>query len=502
ASGKSARDRQKSYADLKRQPMEFQVGDKVMLKVSLWKGVVRFGKWGELNPRYVGPFKVLERIGDVAYKLDLSEELSRVHNTFHVSNLKKSVPLDGLHVDDKLHFVEELVEIIDREVKWLKQSRIPLVKSGKSNDPPINPNDQPNNSETPVNFDSDDEDKESTPQPKPKDPKPVKETPIPKQYKPKIPYPQRLRKEKMEAQYDFFILKWKKTVKFLLSKGDLSSILSMHIDVIDEILEEDFDALLDEGSKILYQSKVLKRLGSIFTLVYAAVQKPKKAFDFQDSPNDEEDTRSSQEYMNDLEEEYQGRDPLVKFKRFFKKAKYNKVKAKLALLSSSASAPSSSSRKKGLIAESYDWDEKEVSSDDNEVTKVKALMALANEERFSVSKESARNGEWIKISMKKIHTLLEMDDNGDRKYFLDYLCIDLNYVKEQINNLMSKHRNLIQELNTCKEQLLVLKQAKLDLLTMLHVNMKILKENQNLRNELKELTSITEAWLNSSNKVN
>nr|GFA45467.1 putative reverse transcriptase domain-containing protein [Tanacetum cinerariifolium] len=123
----AARDRQKSYADLKRKPMEFQVEDKVMLKVSPWKGVVRFGKRGKLNPRYVGPFKVLERVGDVAYKLDLPEELSMVHNTFHVSNLKKchadeplAVLLDGLHVDDKLHFVEEPVEIIDHEVKRLK----------------------------------------------------------------------------------------------------------------------------------------------------------------------------------------------------------------------------------------------------------------------------------------------------------------------------------------------------------------------------------------------
>nr|GEY75213.1 putative reverse transcriptase domain-containing protein [Tanacetum cinerariifolium] len=132
----AARDRQKSYADLKRKPMEFQVGDKVMLKVSPWKKrVVRFGKRGKLNPRYVGPFKVLERIVDVAYKLDLPEELSRVHNTFHVSNLKKrhadeplAIPLDGLHFDDKLHFVEELVEIVDCKVKRLTQSRILLVK--------------------------------------------------------------------------------------------------------------------------------------------------------------------------------------------------------------------------------------------------------------------------------------------------------------------------------------------------------------------------------------
>ncbi|GJV73711.1 putative reverse transcriptase domain-containing protein [Tanacetum coccineum] len=94
------------------------------LYVSPWKGVVRFGKWGKLNPRYVGPFKVLEKVRFVAYKLELPQELSRVHNTFHVSNLKKSysdkslaVPLEGLHVDDKLHFVEEPVEIMDREVK-------------------------------------------------------------------------------------------------------------------------------------------------------------------------------------------------------------------------------------------------------------------------------------------------------------------------------------------------------------------------------------------------
>nr|GEY17692.1 hypothetical protein [Tanacetum cinerariifolium] len=123
----AARDRHKSYADLKHKPMEFQVGDKVMFKVLPWKGVVRFGKRGKLNPGYVGPFKVLEKIGKVAYKLELPEELSRVHNTFHASNLKKchadeplAVPFDGLHFDDKLHFVEEPVEIVDREVKWLK----------------------------------------------------------------------------------------------------------------------------------------------------------------------------------------------------------------------------------------------------------------------------------------------------------------------------------------------------------------------------------------------
>ncbi|GKD94603.1 putative reverse transcriptase domain-containing protein [Tanacetum coccineum] len=116
----AARDRQKSYADLKRKPMEFHVEDRVMLKVSPWKGVVRFGKWGKLNPRYVGPFKVLKKVRSVIYKLELPQELSRVHSTFHVSNLKKccsdeplAVPLDGIHIDDKLHFVEEPIEIMD-----------------------------------------------------------------------------------------------------------------------------------------------------------------------------------------------------------------------------------------------------------------------------------------------------------------------------------------------------------------------------------------------------
>ncbi|GKD81222.1 hypothetical protein Tco_1348061 [Tanacetum coccineum] len=111
--------------------MEFQVRDKVMLKVSPWKGVVRFGKRGKLNPRYVGPFKVLKKVRAVAYKL----ELSRVHNMFHVSNLNKCysddllvVPLEGLQVDDKLHFVEEPVETMDREVKQLRRSRVPIVK--------------------------------------------------------------------------------------------------------------------------------------------------------------------------------------------------------------------------------------------------------------------------------------------------------------------------------------------------------------------------------------
>ncbi|GKE44756.1 hypothetical protein Tco_1472040 [Tanacetum coccineum] len=131
----AARDRQKSYADVRRKPLEFQVGDKVMLKVSPWKGVIRFGKWGKLNPRYIRPFKIIAKLGTVAYHLELPGKLSRVHSTFHVSKLKKcmadeplAIPLDEIQVDDKLNFIEEPIEIMDREVKRLKQSRIPIVK--------------------------------------------------------------------------------------------------------------------------------------------------------------------------------------------------------------------------------------------------------------------------------------------------------------------------------------------------------------------------------------
>ncbi|GKE09965.1 hypothetical protein Tco_1413516 [Tanacetum coccineum] len=121
---KAARDRQKSYADNRRKPLEFEVGDQVLLKVSPWKGVRRFGKKGKLVPRYVGPFEILKRIGPVAYRLRLPKELSEVHDTFHVSNFKKCladanlhVPLDEIKIDKTLHFVDEPVEIIDREVK-------------------------------------------------------------------------------------------------------------------------------------------------------------------------------------------------------------------------------------------------------------------------------------------------------------------------------------------------------------------------------------------------
>ncbi|GKF24502.1 hypothetical protein Tco_0076824 [Tanacetum coccineum] len=132
---KAARDRQMSYGDYRRKPLEFEVGDRVLLRVSPWKGVVHFGKKGKLAPRYVGPFEILERVGLVAYRLRLPEELNSVHDTFHVSNLKQCladanlyVPLDEIKVDKTLRFIKELVKIMDREIKKLKRKKIALVK--------------------------------------------------------------------------------------------------------------------------------------------------------------------------------------------------------------------------------------------------------------------------------------------------------------------------------------------------------------------------------------
>ncbi|KAD4180535.1 hypothetical protein E3N88_29126 [Mikania micrantha] len=132
---KAAQDRQKSYADKRRRPIEFQVGDLVLLKVSPWKGVIRFRKRGKLSPRFIGPFKIIARVGNVAYRLELPEELKLIHNTFHVSYLRKCltdestyVPLEDIEVDEKLNYVEKPVEILDHQVKLLRNKTIDQVK--------------------------------------------------------------------------------------------------------------------------------------------------------------------------------------------------------------------------------------------------------------------------------------------------------------------------------------------------------------------------------------
>ena len=131
----TAQSRQKSYADRRRSDLEFQVGDMVLLKVSPWKGVIRFRKRGKLGPRFIGPFRVLARVGRVAYRLDLPEELSLIHNTFHVSQLRKClvdetavVPLEDIQVDSGLNYIEKPIAILERKTKTLRNKVIQLVK--------------------------------------------------------------------------------------------------------------------------------------------------------------------------------------------------------------------------------------------------------------------------------------------------------------------------------------------------------------------------------------
>ncbi|OMP06578.1 reverse transcriptase [Corchorus capsularis] len=132
---KVAQDRQKSYADIRRKELEFEIGDKVFLKVAPWKGVIRFRKAGKLNPRYIGPFIITQQIGPVAYRLDLSSELERIHDVFHISMLKKYVPDDShileappIELKENMSFEVQPIEILDRQIRFLRNKQIPLVK--------------------------------------------------------------------------------------------------------------------------------------------------------------------------------------------------------------------------------------------------------------------------------------------------------------------------------------------------------------------------------------
>ncbi|XP_021974346.1 uncharacterized protein LOC110869397 [Helianthus annuus] len=132
---KATRDRQKSYVDKRRKPFKFQIGDKVLLKVSHWKGVTRFGKKGKLSPRYIGPFEITECVSSVACRLKLPYKLSGIHDVFHISNLKKCLADASLamrhhdvQIDENLSFIEKPISIEDRQVKKLRKKRIPIVK--------------------------------------------------------------------------------------------------------------------------------------------------------------------------------------------------------------------------------------------------------------------------------------------------------------------------------------------------------------------------------------
>ena len=131
----TARDKQKNYANKCRRDLQFKVGNRVFLKVSPWKGVLRFGRRGKLRPRYIGLYEIIGRVGPVAYRLDLPPELSKVHNVFHVSMLCKYIP-DPSHIlidhpvelKDNLTYKEQPMQIVDRREQILRNKVIPLVK--------------------------------------------------------------------------------------------------------------------------------------------------------------------------------------------------------------------------------------------------------------------------------------------------------------------------------------------------------------------------------------
>ena len=132
---KEASDRQKSYANLKHKEIEFAVGDMVFLKVSPWKKILRFGKKGKLSPQFIGPYRIVIRVGPVAYQLELPLDLDRIHDVFHVSMLRRYhsdpthiVPVTEIEVRSNLTFEEEPMQILDRDVKVLRRRSVPLVK--------------------------------------------------------------------------------------------------------------------------------------------------------------------------------------------------------------------------------------------------------------------------------------------------------------------------------------------------------------------------------------
>ncbi|GKC04937.1 hypothetical protein Tco_0996547 [Tanacetum coccineum] len=213
--------------------------------------------------------------------------------------------------------------------------------------------------------------------------------------------------------------------------------------------------------------------------------------DFQENSDDEVDERTSKEYLRDLDIEYHERALLANSKCFIKrrnnfsgqkanentkcykcgnkdyKAEYKKMKDKLALLEASPSSSQNPKtfhpKNKCLVTETFDWDEEEV-YDEEKVTQVKLLMALADDE-LTVGKSHARNGEWVNITIRKVNTLLSMDEDTDWQNYLKYINIDLKFVEEQRLNLLSKYNKMVFELNKCRDELLILKQAKLDALT-------------------------------------
>ncbi|GJW06762.1 retrovirus-related pol polyprotein from transposon TNT 1-94 [Tanacetum coccineum] len=245
--------------------------------------------------------------------------------------------------------------------------------------------------------------------------------------------------------------------------------------------------------------------------------------------DDKVDERSIEEYLRDLDIEFHEKallanskchsakdyfsktskpsykSPVTGYSSVSKdyKAEYKKIKAKLTLLESSpftSQTPKAFQPKnKGLIAKTFNWDEEEVSYDE-EVTQVKVLMALVDDE-LTVGKNNAQNDEWIDITMIKVNIHISMDEYANWQNYLKYINIDLKFVKEQRLNLLFKYKKIVFELNNCRDELLILKQAKLDAVTFQIQNTKLTKLNHALQEQLKEEKKINEKWLTSSKKV-
>ncbi|GKE36035.1 hypothetical protein Tco_1455357, partial [Tanacetum coccineum] len=172
------------------------------------------------------------------------------------------------------------------------------------------------------------------------------------------------------------------------------------------------------------------------------------------------------------------------------------MKAEIAILTKNIDSLSKGKSEKGLVAESFDWDEESVSFEDEGVTKVKAFMAIVEEEP-SVGKNDARSGQWVEITMKKVQRLLSMTDGDERKHVLDYTHIDLDYVEDQRKNLISKFNSLNQELSSCKSELTDLKNTKALNCSLQNEITRLNLENESQRDEISDLKKVIEKWTSS-----
>ncbi|GJY37745.1 hypothetical protein Tco_0424109 [Tanacetum coccineum] len=246
----------------------------------------------------------------------------------------------------------------------------------------------------------------------------------------------------------------------------------------------------------------------------------------------EEDTRSSKEFLADLNLEFHDRALLANQKRFYKRSgrvgasrkpmdKSNKtwfacgkqghfqkdsdngqkdyrvkckaLKAELSLLTQKIEDVSKNKSKRGLVAESFDCDEESLSSKNKEVTRVKAFMAIAEDEP-TIEKTDARSGQWVKITMKKVQRLISMNDGDERKHVLDYTNVDLHYVEDQRKNLLNKFNSLKQEFFTCKSELIDLKNTKVQNLSFQHEITRLTLDNESQNDKVCDLNKVIEKW--------